>query len=77
MVTHWYTRFAAFAGCLPSPAYAGTELDENSGEEYIAGLPFNAFQQVLRVLVGAGSRHVVNPAFGSLDEIYPTGLQKW
>ena len=63
-VTPWYTNVAAFAGCWPLPAYDATELDVSSGEDCIAGLPFNAFQQVLRVLVNAGSG-----GFDSLDEI--------
>ncbi len=55
MVTLWY-KSAVSRGFLVSPFVV---LQVNLGEDCIAGLPFHAFQQVLRVEGSAGFQPVL------------------
>ena len=52
--------FDAWAGRRDPLLDVAIGSDETSGKRCIAGLPFHAFQQVLRVDISAGSRRVCN-----------------
>jgi hypothetical protein len=66
IVTPWYTRSSVCRELFRSPAGAAMEMDAAGEEVCIAGLPFNAFRQGLRILDLAGShacilRHRIFP----------------